>query len=145
MKGILSIQRTLGDKPVKSGFTGKPVCAVCGGQLTGRQSRFCSRNCKNRATNNRLQSYAAQQERGRRRKLDLIRLKGGRCEHCGYSRNYAALEFHHETPEEKGFELDLRAFSNRRWEALLAEAQKCLLLCSNCHAEVHHPQCLLSN
>jgi len=76
--------------------------------------------------------------------LELIQIKGGKCPRCGYSKNYAALEFHHVDPETKGFELDLRAFSNRRWQSLVEEAQKCLLLCSNCHAEVHHPQCVLN-
>ena len=59
-------------------------------------------------TNFRLQSYEAQQRRGRERKLHLIKVKGARCEHCGYSKNYAALEFHHPDPREKDFQLDVR-------------------------------------
>jgi hypothetical protein len=29
--------------------------------------------------------------------------RGGKCEHCGYKANLAALEFHHRNPEEKDF------------------------------------------
>ena len=118
-------------------------CLNCGKELSGRQKKYCSRQCKNIVNNSNLQSYEAQQERGRTRKLELIRIKGKQCEECGYSKNYAALEFHHIVPETKAFQLDLRSLSNRKWESILAEAKKCLLLCSNCHAELHNPDCVI--
>lgn len=118
-------------------------CAVCGKALKGRQRRYCSRKCKNSDTNNRHQNYVSQQARGLRRKLALVAERGGRCERCGYRKNYAALAWHHIDPDQKSFELDLRAMSNRSDEALASEAAKCRLLCANCHAEVHHPGCRL--
>jgi hypothetical protein len=124
--------------------TGSPGnCAVCGKALKGRQRKFCGRTCKNADTNNRLQNYLSQQARGLRRKLALVAERGGRCKRCGYRKNYAALAWHHKDPSTKSFELDLRAMSNRSDEALRAEAAKCELLCANCHAETHHPECLL--
>ena len=74
------------------------VCVVCRSILTGRQTKFCSRRCKNASTNNRHQNYVSQQRRGRRRRQSLIRHKGGCCERCGYDRNEAALAFHHLDP-----------------------------------------------
>ncbi len=53
------------------------------------------------------------------------------------------MEFHHVIPTNKCFNLDLRSLSNRRWEIVLVEAKKCRLLCSNCHKEVHNPDCLM--
>ena len=41
--------------------------------------------------------------------------------------------------EFKGFNLDLRALSNRTWAGILNEANKCELVCSNCHKEIHNP------
>ena len=119
------------------------TCVICSSALTGRQRKFCSRKCKNQDTNSVHQSYLAQQQRGRQRKLQLIQLKGKRCGHCGYGRNHAALEFHHLDWRTKAFPLDLRSLSNRRWSEVLVEAEKCVLLCSNCHAEVHNPDCAL--
>ncbi len=116
------------------------VCLVCEEKLTGRQTKFCSRRCKNASTNNKHQNYVSQQGRGRRRRQSLIRQKSGRCERCGYNRNEAALAFHHIDPASKSFPLDLRSCSNTSWEVLVAEAQKCMLLCLNCHAEIHNPQ-----
>ena len=118
-------------------------CVICGSALIGRQRKFCSRNCKNRDTNQAHQSYRAQQQRGRERKLRLVVIKGNRCARCGYHSNYAALEFHHRDAGTKAFQLDLRSLSNRRWCEVLKEAEKCMLLCSNCHAEVHNPECRL--
>ena len=119
-------------------------CVSCENLLSGRQTKFCSRRCKNAHNNNRYQSYAAQQRRGRSRKIRLLKTKGSRCKRCGYKRNFAALEFHHLEPDQKAFQLDLRSLSNRRWSAILTEVDKCMLLCANCHAEEHNPNCALS-
>jgi len=119
-------------------------CLNCGTRLIGRQTKYCSRACKNTFLNQQLQSYQAQQDRGRSRKLELIKIMGGECERCGYGKNYAALEFHHVEPNKKEFQLDLRCLSNRKWEVILLEADKCRLLCSNCHAEEHNPDCYMN-
>ena len=118
-------------------------CLNCAAVLQGRQKKYCCRGCKNTVINQSYQSYQAQQARGRKRKLDLIAIKGNMCEKCGYKKNYSALEFHHVKPVSKKFQLDLRSLSNRKWEAILREARKCILLCSNCHAEEHNPDCVL--
>ena len=116
------------------------TCLVCAVELTGRQRSFCSRRCKNAWTNNKHQNYVSQQQRGRERRLLLIQRKGGCCERCGYNRNNAALAFHHITPAAKSFPIDLRSCSNTCWQSLLDEAEKCMLLCLNCHSEIHNPE-----
>ena len=118
-------------------------CVICGSPLCGRQKSFCSRGCKNRHTNYHHQSYARQFERGRINKSRLVRLMGGQCMRCGYARNLSALEFHHRDPSSKSFQLDARTLANRRWSEIEIEAAKCDLLCSNCHAETHHPEAMI--
>jgi hypothetical protein len=113
-------------------------CAQCSRTLLGRQRLYCSRECKNRSTNTHHQIYAAQKRRGALRKVQLVRLMGSRCTRCGYCANFAALEFHHASGR-KDFQLDMRSLANRSWQAVLLEAGKCQLLCSNCHAEIHCP------
>jgi hypothetical protein len=110
-------------------------CKICGKPLTGRQTKFCSLTCKNRD----LQSYEAQQKRGLARKLEIIKAAGGKCSICGYHQNLAALVFHHTNPDGKDFKLDMRSLSNRKLEPILAEIDKCILVCANCHAELHNP------
>ena len=73
----------------------------------------------------------------RRRKVKafLVGEAGGSCRLCGYHRCLGALHFHHLDPERKDFGLSHRGFT-KSLEKLRAEASKCVLLCSNCHAEV---------
>ena len=119
-------------------------CVVCETQLSGQKRKFCSNACKQKDHYHRVKSqtntYFSQTVRSLRRKLDLIEMKGGKCRICGYHKNIAALHFHHEDSSEKEFKLDARMLSNRNWEAIEAEAEKCTLLCANCHSELHNPE-----
>lgn len=67
-------------------------------------------------------------------KEKLVEYKGGKCEICGYDRCIKAMDFHHRNPKEKEFAL---TYMNRKWEALVNEVDKCILVCSNCHKEIH--------
>lgn len=115
-------------------------CIICNKELTGKKSKFCSRSCHNKYGNYQYQSYVSQQERGLKRKKDLVQLLGGSCSVCGYKKNYSALEFHHINPLEKDHNLDLRKLSNSTWDWCVNESKKCILLCSNCHKEHRHPR-----
>lgn len=69
-------------------------------------------------------------------KLELIQYKGGKCEQCGYNKPYVSVyHFHHINPEEKDFAISKH--SNRNLDSLKKEVDKCQLLCSNCHHELH--------
>ena len=70
----------------------------------------------------------------RRTKEILIQYKGGKCEICGYDKKFSsAYHFHHINPKEKEFNLS----SIKSLDKLKAEADKCQLLCVNCHSEIH--------
>jgi hypothetical protein len=67
----------------------------------------------------------------------MIESLGGKCSICGYDKCINSLCFHHVNPDEKSFILGgLRGFS-RKWETIVKEIRKCVLLCLNCHGEVH--------
>jgi hypothetical protein len=68
-------------------------------------------------------------------KATLVREAGGACCMCGYAATMRALHFHHLDPVEKRLEINARGAA-LSLDTLRAEAQKCVLLCSNCHAEV---------
>ena len=72
-------------------------------------------------------------------KNQLVKEKGGKCELCGYSKCFAALEFHHINPEEKEFNIALYCSSNNvNVEKAREDLTKCLLVCANCHREIHN-------
>jgi transposase len=92
--------------------------------LSGRGYYRCKR-CRSEAV----------ARRRRKMKTILVEEAGGSCCICGYSRNMRALHFHHVEPSQKRHEINAKGVS-LALETLRAEAQKCILLCSNCHAEV---------
>jgi transposase-like protein len=71
----------------------------------------------------------------RRVKEMLVAEAGGCCVACGYRNFLGALEFHHRDPSTKRFHLS-GAGLTLSLDDLRVEAAKCVLLCSNCHAEV---------
>lgn len=68
------------------------------------------------------------------KKLQLLQMMGGKCSKCGYDKCTAALQFHHPDPSVKDFGI---GDTFRSFDKLLKEAKKCVVLCANCHAEVH--------
>jgi transposase len=78
---------------------------------------------------------SAVQRRRRAIKRQLVEDAGGACVLCGYDRTPGGLHFHHVDPADKRFGL-ARQGVTRALEDARAEARKCVLLCSNCHAEV---------
>ena len=68
-------------------------------------------------------------------KLQAVKLLGGKCCKCGYNKCIDALEFHHENQDEKEFKLG--SGNTMSWKDYKSEAMKCILVCSNCHKEIH--------
>lgn len=76
-------------------------------------------------------------ERMRKLKEKMVQYKGGKCERCDYNKYYGALEFHHLDPYSKDFSpssLKKYTFDDR----VKKELDKCILLCANCHREIHN-------
>ena len=86
---------------------------------------YCSKRCSNK-------NYVDK----RRKKLKQLAVayKGGKCVICGYNKCVASLDFHHIS--DKSFGIGSRGFT-RSWEILKPELDKCILVCRNCHGEIH--------
>jgi len=69
------------------------------------------------------------------KKLEAIEYLGGCCSICGYKKHYGALEFHHKDPTIKKFQWD-KARKLKK-ETIKKELDKCILVCANCHREIH--------
>ena len=85
----------------------------------------------------RTQDTQETRARRRRQKQALLTLFGGACIRCGYNKNPAALHFDHVIPSDKSFSVSVR--SGYSLDKLIEEAQKCVILCANCHAEKTWP------
>lgn len=71
-------------------------------------------------------------------KTKAVEYKGGKCEKCGYSKCIQALDFHHKNPTHKDFSISQTRLYYA-WDKIKKELDKCLLVCSNCHREIHNP------
>jgi hypothetical protein len=92
--------------------------------LEGRGYYRCAK-CRSEAVTKRRRAV----------KRKLVEEAGGRCALCGYERCVQALHFHHLDSTTKKFHLGHQGHA-RSLARSRAEAEKCALLCANCHAEV---------
>lgn len=67
-------------------------------------------------------------------KLKAIYYKGGECQICGYKKSLRALQFHHLDPNQKDFGI---SGGTKSFERMKPELDKCILVCANCHSEIH--------
>ena len=91
--------------------------------------KLAQKVCKSCVRENEKEKYHSKQEK-------LIELKSSMsCKKCGCSKHYL-IDFHHTNPAEKDFTISKN--SHAKFETLLAEIEKCIPLCSNCHREFHY-------
>ena len=117
------------------------ICSICGKEFEpgykANTRRFCYEcsppfaNGENKTHNNSPVRRAI--------KKQLVKYKGGKCEICGYDKCLSALHFHHKNPNQKDFSLSDYTKRNKKVDMsiLYEEVDKCILVCANCHAEIH--------
>ena len=62
-------------------------------------------------------------------------MKGGKCSRCGYDKHLFTLDFHHTKGNKE--EVVSKLIKDYSKQKALKEIEKCILLCANCHREVH--------
>lgn len=84
-------------------------------------------------------SISSERVKKHRRKIkeNMVASMGGCCQICKYNKCQSALEFHHVDPNEKDISFSKIRANNKSWEKIEKELEKCILLCANCHREVH--------
>lgn len=70
-------------------------------------------------------------------KRRMIRAMGGKCQMCSYNKCDESMHFHHLNPEQKDFGMGGMRAMPKSWKAITIELRKCVLLCGNCHGEIH--------
>lgn len=93
---------------------------------------------KNRKDSWRCRKCITDSVQVRRKKIKQMAVdyKGGECCKCGYKKYIGALEFHHLDPNVKDFSISNKGHCTS-WEKIKIELDKCILVCSNCHKEIH--------
>ena len=80
-------------------------------------------------------SYEHVKNYRQRQKENIVYVMGEKCACCGYDRCKQALELHHLDPLQKDFTIAQN--TNRAWETVCKELPKTIMVCANCHREIH--------
>ena len=75
----------------------------------------------------------------KRATLIMKDLKINGCAICGYDKCSASLSFHHVNSEDKKFNININQLRYAE-ERIINELTKCILLCANCHREIHYKE-----
>lgn len=104
------------------------ICAQCNKEYRYKRTKkqgHTRKKCNSCLANNHKIS----------KKQALINLYGGKCKLCGYSKCNRALNFHHVDESTKLF--GIGGSHARSMETLINETEKCIMVCANCHMEIH--------
>lgn len=108
------------------------------------KKRIC-RRCKKEFVLNRSKGNKGYQcnscataIKGIRAKERALKYKGCKCQICGYDECTEALEFHHLNPQQKQMNFNTAIMGKYKWDTIKQELDKCILVCSNCHRELHY-------
>jgi len=118
------IKRELIDKFVAEGKTSREIAEILNTSIYA--IRYYRQPSKHRI-----------QEHRRKIKRKAIDYCGGKCRKCSYNRCLSAMVFHHLDPSKKDFNLNGNSIG---WKKSKKEIDKTILLCKNCHAELHSDQ-----
>ncbi|MDD2730994.1 MAG: hypothetical protein PHW33_02615 [Candidatus Portnoybacteria bacterium] len=90
---------------------------------------------KRKYADRRKYIITAVSKRRKRLREMAINYKGGRCAICGYKKCIQALDFHHLSGD-KDFGISEKGMT-KSWSRVKKEVDKCVLVCANCHREIH--------
>lgn len=106
------------------------ICSVCGKEYKhNRNKEYSTDKCSSCFTKFIKQLF--------------VNYFGGKCQHCGYNKCIQVLGFHHLDPSKKEFIIS--GSYVKPWKLLKEELDKCIMLCSNCHIELHYGYISLSD
>jgi hypothetical protein len=70
-------------------------------------------------------------------KKRIVESFGGKCCLCDYDKCLSSLSLHHLDPSKKDFSLGSIRANPKNWKEIVVEIKKCVLVCNNCHGEIH--------
>lgn len=93
--------------------------------ITHRRLTSWCKECNRKHVNKSTRDY----------KKEIIEYMGGKCNICGYNKCIHALDIHHISPDKK--DPNFKRLRRVLRDNLKKELEGCILVCSNCHREIH--------
>ena len=119
-------------------YNGEKIEKSANGKRIKKKRKFICKSCgeeREYKTRDLKCSTCRSKEVRRRNKKKALELFESKCCKCGYDKCFSALEFHHKDEEKK--EVNLSTIWLSSWKKIEKELQKCILVCANCHRELH--------
>ena len=120
-KDLIPLEKRTNNCPEKE-------CLICGQKFKPKTAAANQRSC----------CYDCMPDGVQLKRGDFLakikEIRGGKCERCGYNICMKALEFHHLDPDKKDFTISNDHF---KLKDAVEESKKCILICANCHRELH--------
>jgi hypothetical protein len=139
-KNILSEENFCNNKARHNGKSA--YCKNCDNERKKTYSKtekgkIANKRRQRRVDKSKIKEYQKISRKKRQELVDEVKKKG--CFLCGYNKTFIALDLHH---LEEDFKVD--TLSNMIYSSSLKkieqELKKCIVLCANCHREVHHSE-----
>lgn len=70
-------------------------------------------------------------------KLAIVKSCGGKCACCDYDKHQHTFDWHHLNPKEKEYDISYILHRRRSMDTFVTELKKCIMVCANCHREIH--------
>jgi hypothetical protein len=118
------------DKSSSTGYSSS--CKLCNREYYHKNKEYLL--AKMKARYNGRGGKERQREVYRERKQRCIDYKGGVCATCGEMPHPSAMDFHHVDPSTKSFSI---GFGSKSFDKIKEELDKCVMLCANCHRQLH--------
>lgn len=115
---------------------GSSVGRASGCARSAKKGRDLAKKDTRKYSDRKQYLIKAVQKRRKKIRSMAVDYTGGQCENCGYGRCIDALEFHHTDPTKKDFSISEKGYT-RSWAVVTKGLDKCIMLCANCHREVH--------
>ena len=136
-------------KDISCFYKGRSICKFCLSKIYKEWSKNPEirkrLNLKQREWRKKNFEHYKEYERKRairrRKELEKELLENGmikiKCVRCNYNKCIVALEYHHKEKGEKDFSISQALVQHKSIDKIKKEISKCVILCANCHRELH--------
>lgn len=109
------------------------ICKICG-EKKEKEDFYKGRHYCKFCDNKRVW----QKQKATKKKI--IEHMGGGCKCCNYNKCSRSLDLHHLDSSKK--DANFNSINGWKWDRIKKELDRCILVCRNCHGEIHEERLL---
>ena len=111
-------------------------CIDCGKEFWNKRKIKCCKDCLAKKIRKRGSSSSVKRMIRNREFIKEYK-KDKKCEICGYHKYPEILMFHHKDRKTKSAGVNTLMKTLKSLDIIKKEIEKCMILCPNCHNEIH--------